>query len=505
VRRAPFRAFVTAAVCVSAAGVGAVTATPAAAQDAAEAHFVVLGPEHGSLNKTEASIRAAGGEVLQSWPQIGVVIATSTSADFAATVRRKPGVAAAGASRNLAELGVGAAAARSGAAAQRDMIEQIEQIDAVAVPAAKGGGGPGAVAPEPLEANQWSLKQIKADRANAISGGSRKVLVGVLDSGIDASHPDLAANVDASKSVGCVNEGVPDTSPAAWAPTTSSHGTHVAGTIAAARNGIGVAGVAPNVRLASVKVVDDDGFIYPEYAICGFMWAAQHRMDVTNNSYFIDPWYLWCKNDTDQRAVIDAVRRAVDYSARKDVVNVAALGNSNWDLSHQITDTGSPNNGTPVERTVGNECLDLPAELPGVVGVSAVGPAQNKSYYSNYGIIETDVTAPGGDAKVAANTPDGNGRILSTIVGGGYGYSQGTSMASPHATGVVALIRSTHQNWSNGRVTESLGGRADRLACPPGVYDPDGTGAWLATCQGGPSGKGFYGSGEIDALDAVTR
>ncbi len=502
-RRAPFRAFVTAAVCVSAAGVGAVTATPAAAQDAAEAHFVVLGPTHGSLNKTEASIRAAGGEVLQSWPQIGVVIATSTSADFAATVRRKPGVAGAGASRNLAELG---AAATGGAAAQRGAAEQIEQIDAVATPAtAAKGGGAGAVAPEPLEANQWNLKQIKADQANAISGGSRNVLVGVLDSGIDASHPDLAANVDASKSVGCMNEGVPDTSPAAWAPTTSTHGTHVAGTIAAPRNGIGVAGVAPNVRLASVKVVDDDGFIYPEYAICGFVWAAEHRMDVTNNSYFIDPWFLWCKTDTDHRAVIEAVRRAVDYSARKDVVNVAALGNSNWDLSHRITDTGSPNNGTPIERTVGNECLDLPAELPGVVGVSAVGPEQRKSYYSNYGIIETDVTAPGGDRLQVANTPDGNGRVLSTIAGGGYGYSQGTSMASPHATGVVALIRSTHQSWSPSRVRAALGVRADRLACPAGPYDPTGDGVWLATCQGGPSGKGFYGTGEVDALDAVTR
>jgi subtilisin family serine protease len=468
------------------------------------AHFVVLGPQHGSLHRTEASIRAAGGEVLKSWPQIGVVIATSSSADFAATVRRKPGVEAAGASRDLAELGQAAARAASGAASsQRD--EMLAPVAAVAEKTASVARDHGAVAPEPLEANQWSVRQIKSDRANAITGGSRKVLVGVLDSGIDAAHPDLAANVDASKSVGCVNEGVPDTSPAAWAPTTSTHGTHVAGTIAAPRNGVGVAGVAPNVRLASVKVVDDDGYIYPEYAICGFLWAADHGMDVTNNSYFIDPWFLWCKNDRDQAAVLEAVKRAVDYSVRKDVVNVAALGNSNWDLSHPITDTGSPNNGTPVSRTVGNECLDIPAELPGVVSVSAVGPTKAKSYYSNYGILETDVTAPGGDAKVAAQTPDGNGRILSTLAGGGYGYLQGTSMASPHTAGVVALLRSKHPRLSVGGVFVALGAEADRLPCPPGVYDPDGTGAWVATCQGGRTGKGFYGAGEIDALDAVTR
>ncbi|MDQ3788118.1 MAG: S8 family serine peptidase, partial [Actinomycetota bacterium] len=189
----------------------------------------------------------------------------------------------------------------------------------------------------------------------------------------------------------------------------------------------------------------------------------------------------------------------------KDVVNVAALGNSNWDLSHQITDTGSPNNGTPVERTVGNECLDMPAELPGVVGVSSIGPEMRKSFFSNYGVIETDVTAPGGDSRQVAGTPSGNGRILSTIPGGGYGYSQGTSMASPHAAGVVALIRSTHQEWPAPLVQASLGLRADRLPCPEGVYDPDGSGAFLATCQGGPSGKGFYGLGVVDALDAVTR
>lgn len=502
-RRSTFRAFVAAAVAVSTASVGVVSATPAAAQDAAEAHFVVLGPQHGSMNKTEASIRAAGGEVLQSWPQIGVIIATSTNADFAATVRRKPGVTAAGASRNLAELGQAAAAGArvAGAAAQQDMLATI---DAVATTAATSQA-PSAVTPEPLEANQWGVRAIKSDQANAISGGSRKVLVGVLDSGIDAAHPDLAANVDASKSVGCTNEGVPDTSPAAWAPTTSSHGTHVAGTIAAARNNIGVAGVAPNVRLASVKVVDDDGFIYPEYAICGFVWAAEKGIDVTNNSYFIDPWFLWCKTDRDQAAVIEAVNRAVDYSHRRDVVNVAALGNSNWDLSHPITDTGSPNNGTPVERTVGNECLDLPVELPGVIGVSSFGPEIRKSYFSNYGIIETDVTAPGGDSRQVADTPDRNGRILSTIPGGGYGYSQGTSMASPHTAGVVALIRSTHLNWPAPLVAASLGVRADRLPCPAGVYDPDGSGAFLATCQGGPTGKGFYGLGVVDALDAVTR
>jgi subtilisin family serine protease len=470
-----------------------VVAAPAAAEPGPVAHFVVLGPSGDGLAMTEASVQAAGGQVLQSWPQIGVVVATATSSEFAPVVRRMPGVQGAGASRALAELIPPDAAARNAAAG-------VEGLDSEVATSA----GYAASAAEPLAANQWDMRLIKADAANDISGGNR-LLVGVLDSGIDAAHPDLAANVDAANSVGCTNQGVPDTSPAAWQPTTSSHGTHVAGSIGAARNGVGIAGVAPDVRLASVKVVDDDGFIYPEYAICGFVWAAEHGIKVTNNSYFIDPWFKWCLGDADQRAAVEAVTRAIDYSASRDVVNVAALANSNWDLSHQVTDTGSPNNQTSVERVVGNECPMLPQEVNGVVGVSAVGPTAEKSFYSNYGIADTEVTAPGGDSMKIPDTPDRNGRVLSTIPGGRWGYAQGTSMASPHAAGVVALIRSTHPDWSAQQVIVALAGQADRQACPAGPYDPTGDGTWLAHCQGGESGQGFYGAGLVDALDAVTR
>ncbi|WP_018682682.1 S8 family peptidase [Actinokineospora enzanensis] len=491
----------TLAIATATAGLAASTGTAAAApaaESATPAHFVVLGDEGQSLSRVERAVRDAGGTVVKSWPQIGVVVATSASADFAGTVRRKSGVRAAGATRNLVELGAPAPSARAATFVRAQEVEATEGVTT------NGGKGTPSDPGDPLSVNQWNLTAIKADKAHSISGGSRDVVVGVLDSGIEATHPDLAPNIDPSRSAGCTNEGVPDTSPAAWAPTTSDHGTHVAGIIAAAKNGIGVVGVAPNVRLASVKVVDDGGFIYPEYAICGFVWAAEHGIKVTNNSYFIDPWFLWCRNDPDQRAIATAVTRAVNYSARRGVVNVAAVGNSNWDLSHDIVDTGSPNNGTPETRETGSECLNIPAELPDVVGVSATGVQNLKSYYSSYGRTETDVTAPGGDSKQIPNTPDANGRVLSTVVGGAWGYKQGTSMASPHTTGVVALIRSTHKSWSADRVIAELRHDADRLPCPEGgVYDPTGDGAWKAVCEGGASGRGFYGAGMIDALDAV--
>ena len=182
---------------------------------------------------------------------------------------------------------------------------------------------------------------IKADRAHAVTDGSRSVVVGVLDSGIDASHPDLAANIDAR--LGQLRRRRPPGHLAdAWLPTTSDHGTHVAGTIAAARNGVGIVGVAPNVRLASVKVVNDDGFIYPEYAVCGFVWAAEHHMDVTNNSYYVDPFEFWCDDQPDQ------ARRQGGRTSRRHLVGRAGRRERrrrrqlSYDLAHKTTDAGSP-------------------------------------------------------------------------------------------------------------------------------------------------------------------
>ena len=452
----------------------------AAAQQESVAHFVVLAKQGAPLARTKASVRAAGGRVVWSWPQIGVVVATSPDAGFAAAVRPLPGVVAAGATRDLAELRspltVSTLAARTVA--------------------------------EPLAANQWSMRQIRADRAHRVSEGSRKVVVGVVDGGVDASHPDLAPNIDASRSVGCGDEGVPDTSPEAWGPLHPEfgHGTAVAGIIAAARNGVGIEGVAPNVRLASVRIGDTDGFVYPEYLICGYVWAAEHGIQVTNASLFADPWMRWCADDPDQAAAAEAMRRAIDYAARRGVVNVAALGNSNWDLSHPVLDPFSPNNGEPVDRLTGDNCHLVPGEIPGVVIVSAVGVQERKSRYSNYGIRDVDVTAPGGDVGQVPDTPDGNPGILTSVNNGQWSYFGGTSAAAPHVAGVVALIRSTHPGWSVRRVTDALTQQADRIPCPPGgEYDPDGTGEWLAHCEGGRSGRGFYGHGQVDALDAVTR
>lgn len=252
-----------------------------------------------------------------------------------------------------------------------------------------------------MEPLQWDMRAIKADKAHARTPGSRDVTVAVIDTGVDDTHPDIAPNFDRGGSANCTT-GRPDTTEGAWRPTAdeSPHGTHVAGEIAGARNGVGITGVAPGVKVSGIKVGTASGFFYTEGIVCAFMWAADHGADVTNNSYFTDPWYFNCTADPDQKALVEAVTRASRYAERKGTVNVAAAANENFDLaSHAVTDPLSPDDGTAVSRTVDpSTCLDIPAQLPGVVTVSATGAKTLKASYSNYGLGVIDITAPGGDS-----------------------------------------------------------------------------------------------------------
>jgi subtilisin family serine protease len=442
--------------------------------------YIVLAPEGTGVAGAIARVHATGGTVVASYDAIGVVIATADRADFATAV---------------IGTGVESAAATTGLGTR---LEDPVEATVAATP------DPATTA-EPLWPQQWDMRAIQVAEAHSVTIGDPDVVVGVLDSGIDDQHPDLATQVDDSLSASCLG-GVIDTSPAAWRPTSSDHGTHVAGTVGAARNGIGIVGVAPGVTLASVKVVTDAGFIYPEAAVCAFMWAADHGFDVTNNSYFIDPWQLNCRNDPRQRPVWEAVQRALRHASSQGVLTVASAGNSQYDLQHTFVDSGSPNDGSgPVEtREVNSACLVLPAEAPGVVTVTATGPTGLISFYSSYGLGVVEVAAPGGDSRVPGTEP--NGRVLSTTwPGNGWGYKQGTSMAAPHVSGVAALVRSLQPGLSPAGVTSILQRTADEQACPPGgTYTPPGSGVVTKHCYGSTQNNGFYGHGEVNAYRAVT-
>ena len=183
-------------------------------------------------------------------------------------------------------------------------------------------------------------------------------------------------------------------------------GTHVAGTIAAAHNAYGVDGVAPSATIVAIKTSNEAGSFYPEYVAWVFDWAAEHDIDVTNSSYYMDPYAFWMLTEGSQAAGLEAASRAIRYVKNHGVVNIAAEGNDNDDHDNPTIDKASPNDveGAAVERNVVGG-IDVPAMVnDSVVSVAAVAlptgtdPATAKlerSKFSNYGKNSVDVAAPG--------------------------------------------------------------------------------------------------------------
>ena len=478
-----------ASVCVIASA-GLVSPSPASAKGTSQTYIVVL--QTGASN-APGLVKNAGGSVVASWSPISVVLARSASTTFATKLKNNPSV-----------LGV----LVTGSLGSRLSQDQGAPEGPSPVPAPTSDS-------EPLAAWQWDMTQINAFAAHEINAGSPDVVVADVDSGLDFTHPDLEPNYDASLSRDCTS-GTP--TPLVVGNDANGHGTHTAGTIGAAVNGLGITGVAPNVRLAGLKAANDAGFFFPEAVICAYMWIGSHGIDVANNSYFVDPWLYNCRNDADQRAIWNAVRRAISYAQSKGTVVVASEGNESTDLSHPAVDPISPDTDPqPPPRDVTNACAVIPVEIPGVVGVTATGSRQLKSYYSSYGISTADVAAPGGDRRFQQTADPGAGRVLSTwpsyagcafsTTSGGakYCWLQGTSMAGPHVAGVAALLAS--RGMSGGQVAAALANTATPLACPEdmSMYAnfPQSNGD-PQECTGAPGHNSFYGAGEVDALRAVS-
>ncbi len=442
------------------------------------------------------AITKAGGTLAANYSQIGVAVVRSSNANFAATIRKDNRVAGAVATAGFATQLEGTVNDNS-----NDTLPTIPASDS-----------------DSLSGLQWDMVQIHAPEAHAITGGSPSVVVGDIDTGLDYTHPDLAANVDDARSANCVS-GVAVPGKVA-ANDDNGHGTHTAGTIAAASNGIGIVGVAPNVKIAGIKAGNADGYFFPEAIVCSFVWAAEHGIAVTNNSYFADPWLFNCRNDAGQRAIWNAERRAIKYAISKGVVVVAAEGNQADDLAHPTADATSPDDTNPVLRQIHNDCAVVPTEVPGVIGVTANGNLGLKSFYSSYGVGSAQVVAPGGDSILQITAAAPNGRVLSTwpatqtcarkVTDGNavYCYAQGTSMASLHAAGVAALIVSQGTR-SPGAVAAKLANTADPMACPPDLsiyaFFPAVDNGAPQVCTGGTGYNSFNGHGQINALKAITH
>jgi lantibiotic leader peptide-processing serine protease len=493
--------------------------------------YIVLYQSQAVPADAASTIAQAGGTLVYSYPQIGVVIASSDNTAFRGSLMtdsRIDGVSATSAFATKINDGT---------------VKGESSTDANGPPP---GNLPNSAATDhdTLSPLQWDMRQIHTPEAHAITGGSPLVTAGDIDTGLDFNHPDLKQNVDFADSVSCIG-GVPNQDPAAWKDD-NGHGTHTAGTIAAASNGIGIVGVAPNVKIAGIKAGDAAGFFFPEAVVCAFVWAGTHHIDVTNNSYFADPFLYNCRNDPVQRAIWKAEQRAILFAQQQGVTVVAAAGNESEDISHPTQDLTSPDNTTPVPREVTNACVVIPVEIPGVIGVSADGhnrqdvSANNpngtgylKSFYSSFGVSAVEVVAPGGDSVFGRNAEAPNGRVLSTwpsyllssclrpVIdpsGATYCYLQGTSMASPHVAGVAALIISRYGNLNNpqngklspGQVQALIQQTADPQPCPQTL--PPGYSAFVGlnsglpqTCQGGTGHNSWYGNGQVNAFNAVTH
>lgn len=401
---------------------------------------------------------------------------------------------------------------------------------------------------EPLGACQWDKSLINASNSGSYTlATGLGVRVGVIDSGVDITHPDIAPNLDVDSSCSFIFDDTPTADPAEIANGDCSnnsavqdlagHGTHVASTIAAPINGIGIAGVAPEATIVALKACTIAGYCFADSVAAAIRYAGDIQLDVVNLSLFADPYLYYCKSDAEQRAILKSIEAAVRYAQQRGVLIVTSAGNGASDLQHPIADIGSPNPGDAQERIIHNNCRVAPGELPGVLTVSSTGPIGISGYdlwiadYSDVGMSRVDVAAPGGDyfqatgtvqdAVMAAwsssdNGPNGtwdfyvalsNGPFPALAVedqGARYVLINGTSMASPQAAGVAALVKELHPGWSQGAIKAAVQRSAQNISCPAD-WEPLNEADERFRCFGTDGRTSFFGHGIVDAAGAAAQ
>jgi hypothetical protein len=458
-------------------------------------------------------VAKAGGKISLKIPEIGGIAVTSDNPNFGADMGRNSQV-------KSADI-----ATASGLIEPSDPSTQSADNNGGNVTPTGSDTQP---MPDPLGYEQWDKKKMNATTSGtyAVQRGRREVRVFVIDTGVDQNHIDIAANLSPQAPAGDSVSFVPTE------PTIqdfNGHGTWCASAVAAPINAVGVSGVAPLVTIVSGKVLNGAGsglFIWTAQAM---VYAGVKKFDIVSASL---GGYIPKNGDKAGGDHTDYIllQRATQFARSNGVLPMAALGNEGYDLS---------------DGSFFRSFVEAPGEIAGWVGVSATGYPDDKAHYSNYGMGKTDISAPGGATRNYTGVPGSAvcphnslcrliGAWSSTgssapadpvqqCVGPGntppcylYGYVQGTSMATPNAAGVAALIISqygdfTSNNGNKGhmsptQVEEYLQISANNQPCPEPNTVTQGPGFTFATatCQGDSGYNGFFGKGIVDGLKAVT-
>jgi subtilisin family serine protease len=393
----------------------------------------------------ERKVEALGATVVKRYPQIGVAIVESDT-QFGRRASRLSEVQSATQDRVL----------------QFDIPEAmtISFADAQAEPPNSGDD-------DFLFDAQWGFDAINAQQAWADGHRGAGARVAVLDSGLDCTHPDLVPN-----NLAGLNASFVPGEAACEVPAGFNHGTHVAGTIAAADNGMGVIGVAPEAEFFAVKVLSAyTGSGSFASILQGIMHAVDNGADVINMSLGVRGG-LPVMRDT--RELVGSVQRAVLHARRNNSIVIAAAGNDGMNF-----DTATDGDG--------NKLMAFPAQVHGVVAIAATAPVgwatspaavdlDTPASYTSYGKKLIHLSAPGGDGMYPGNencTIAGLtfpcwvfDYVLSTSTGG-WSWAGGTSMASPHAAGVAALIVGAAGGELHvGRIENALVRGADDVGTP---------------------------------------
>ncbi len=311
-------------------------------------------------------------------------------------------------------------------------LDPTESADAA--PSNKGGKNS-----SPSQTMPTGIRRIGA---NGLANKGAGVAVAILDTGIDLTHPDLVANIGSAGKT-CV-------SGTTSANDDNGHGTHVAGTIAAVNNTLGVVGVAPGAKLYAVKVLDRSGSGYTSGIICGIDWvtanAATYGIKVVNMS-------IGGTGTSDNNCGLsngDAYHQAICRSTAKGVTYVVSAGNSSIDASKQVP---AAYDDTVIAVSA---LADSDGAAGGVGGPTGSGSDDTFATFSNYG-ASVDIGAPGVS-------------IYSTYKGGTYSTMSGTSMASPHVAGAAALYIAAHPGATWSLVRDALNAAGELLGA--GHTDP---------------------------------